>query len=207
MKKLPKPRFADHLIYKTQIQFKKFMKIDIIFPIMRFLLFLLPVFSVLVIGCARVETRTIEATAYCGCGKCCEWERGHWRYLKLNFWNRYITKGRQKGQPYSGLTASGVKPRQQEPGFFSVDSLKHPWKMPFRMVLFPWYFLPQKGTIAADTDYYPFGTKMYVPGYGWGVVEDRGGAIKGPGRIDVYYRSHTKALQFGRCHVQVDIYR
>ena len=30
------------------------------------------------------------------------------------------------------------------------------------------------GTIAADTRRYPFGTIMYVPGYGYGRVEDRG---------------------------------
>jgi 3D (Asp-Asp-Asp) domain-containing protein len=34
------------------------------------------------------------------------------------------------------------------------------------------------GTIAADTDSYPFGTRMFVPDWGWGVVEDRGGAIQ-----------------------------
>jgi 3D (Asp-Asp-Asp) domain-containing protein len=46
---------------------------------------------------------------------------------------------------------------------------------------------------------------MYVPGYGWGVVEDRGGAIKGPTRLDLYYRSHRKALLWGRRHVDVTI--
>ena len=35
------------------------------------------------------------------------------------------------------------------------------------------------GTIAADTSIYPFGTIMYVPGYGYGRVEDVGSAIKG----------------------------
>jgi 3D (Asp-Asp-Asp) domain-containing protein len=35
-----------------------------------------------------------------------------------------------------------------------------------------------KGTIAADTRYYPYGTVMKIPGYGKGVVEDTGSAIK-----------------------------
>ncbi|HMP91174.1 MAG TPA: 3D domain-containing protein [Kiritimatiellia bacterium] len=53
------------------------------------------------------------------------------------------------------------------------------------------------GTIAADTTIFPFGTVMYIPGYGYGVVEDRGGAIKGY-HIDLYYNSHKTALQWGR---------
>ena len=32
----------------------------------------------------------------------------------------------------------------------------------------------KKGTIAADITRYPYGTKMYVPGYGWGEVHDIG---------------------------------
>lgn len=34
-------------------------------------------------------------------------------------------------------------------------------------------------------------------------VEDRGGAIKGEHRIDLYHRSHRNALQWGRRKVQV----
>ncbi len=56
----------------------------------------------------------------------------------------------------------------------------------------------KKGVLAADTRYYPFGTRIYVPGYGAGVVHDRGGAITGPGRIDLFYRSHSQALRWGR---------
>ena len=53
------------------------------------------------------------------------------------------------------------------------------------------------GTIAADTSIYPFGTIMYVEGYGYGRVEDRGGAIKG-NRIDLYFPSHKTALKWGK---------
>ena len=79
--------------------------------------------------------------------------------------------------------------------------------IPVRTILFPWYFSSEKGTIAADTQYYPFGTEMYVPGYGWGRVEDRGSAIKGPKRIDLYFDSHQDALQWGRRRVRVEIYK
>jgi len=61
------------------------------------------------------------------------------------------------------------------------------------------------GTIAADTRHYPFGTIMYVPGYGYGVVEDRGGAIKGQ-KIDLYFRTHQHALNWGRQRVQVKVW-
>ena len=55
----------------------------------------------------------------------------------------------------------------------------------------------QKGTIAADTKHYSFGTKMYVPGYGYGAVHDIGGEIKGRNRIDVFFRNHNQALAWG----------
>lgn len=148
--------------------------------------------------------QTMEVTAYCGCGKCCNWERGSWKCLKLDFWNRYISEGKYGGKPYSGLTASGTKPHEPRPGLFSTDSIKHPWTIPFRIV-FPWLWLPRDGTIAADTRHHSFGTRMYVPGYGYGVVEDRGGAIKGPNRLDLYYSSHSEALEWGRQHVKVEI--
>ena len=64
----------------------------------------------------------------------------------------------------------------------------------------------KKGTIAADTRRYPFGTIMYVPGYGWGVVHDRGRAIKG-NHIDVFFSSHNKALKWGRQRLKVKVYR
>lgn len=162
--------------------------------------------GVLLGGCARPETRVMEATAYCGCGECCGWERGRWTCLKLDVWNRYVNYGPRKGALYTGRTASGTKPHPPNPGLISIDSLKHPWMIPVRVGL-PWLILPRKGTIAADTRYYPFGTVMYVPGWGWGIVEDVGGAIKGPKRIDLFFRFHFQTEQWGRQQVKVEIYR
>lgn len=172
-----------------------------------FLLVLMTGAVMAVSGCgAKHRVQTMEVTAYCGCGQCCEWERGSWKCLKLDFWNRYVSEGSRAGEAYTGLTASGTKPKEPRPGLFSADSLMHPWMIPVRIVFFPWLLLPRDGTIAADTRYYPFGTRMYVPGYGYGVVEDRGGAIKGSRRLDIFYRSHGKALQWGRKNVDVTIY-
>ncbi len=154
-------------------------------------------------GCAKQPTgRVMEVTAYCGCSTCCGWERGSWAYLKLDFWNRYVSTGPRRGATYTGQTASGTYPREPQAGLFSLDSLQRPWVIPFRILL-PWYILPGDGTIAADTAYYPFGTRMLVPGYGWGTVEDRGSAIKGPERIDIFYHSHQDALHWGRRRVHV----
>ncbi len=162
---------------------------------------------ILLSACSKqpVGGRIMETTAYCGCSKCCSWERGNWAYLKLDFWNRYVSAGKGKGRDYTGQTANGQYPEEVEKGFFSMDSIERPWMIPTRLILFPWYFLPEDGTIAADTKYYPFGTRMYIPGYGWGVVEDRGGAIKGIDRIDLYFDSHSDALQWGRRKVYVTI--
>lgn len=161
----------------------------------------------LTISCARMESRVMETTGYCGCGKCCGWERGSWKYLKLNFWNRYVNAGPRKGRSYDGHTASGTKPRVPRPGLFSVDSVMRPWMIVPRIVFFPWLLLPSDGTIAADTAYYSFGTRMHVPGYGWGRVEDRGSAIRGPQRLDLFFGSHGKALQWGRRTIEVEIQR
>ena len=53
------------------------------------------------------------------------------------------------------------------------------------------------GTVAADTSVLPFGTIVYVEGYGYGRVEDRGGAIKG-NKLDLWFSSHDAALKWGR---------
>jgi len=52
------------------------------------------------------------------------------------------------------------------------------------------------GTIAADPSIYPFGTIMYVEGYGYGKVEDVGGKIKG-NHIDIFFRKHGQAGKWG----------
>ena len=63
------------------------------------------------------------------------------------------------------------------------------------------------GTISADTNHYPFGTVMYVPGYGYGRVEDRGGAIKGPDKIDVFFKRRKQALNWGRQQLRVRVWK
>nr|MBS9408334.1 hypothetical protein [Streptococcus oralis] len=63
--------------------------------------------------------------------------------------------GKRPGHPEYGITYSGVKVKRD---LYS--------------------------TIAADLRVFPIGTILFVPGYGYGVVADKGGAIKG-NRLDL----------------------
>ena len=111
--------------------------------------------------------RRMEVTAYCPCGKCCNWKRD-WLGRTV------IATGPNAGKRKDvGITASGAKAKP--------------------------------GTIAADTKKYPFGTIMYVPGYGYGRVEDRGSAILGE-HIDLFFERHKDALQWGRQRLDVRIW-
>ena len=56
-------------------------------------------------------------------------------------------------------------------------------------------------TLAADKRY-PFGTQMYIDGFGWRTVQDRGGAIQG-NHVDLYFDSHGDALEFGTKQMDV----
>ena len=63
-----------------------------------------------------------------------------------------------------------------------------------------------KGTIAADPAVFPFGTRIWVPGYGSGIVQDIGGSIKGA-HIDIWFPSHREALDWGARKLKVKVRR
>ena len=59
--------------------------------------------------------------------------------------------------------------------------------------------------VAADTDRFPLGTRLTVPGYAHDQpveVIDRGSAIKG-NHIDIYFPTHQQAMAWGRKYVTV----
>jgi 3D (Asp-Asp-Asp) domain-containing protein len=72
---------------------------------------------------------------------------------------------------------------------------------------------PRRGMVAADKSI-PFGTVLYIEGYGRAVVEDRGGLIRavGPNRndryadLDVFVTSELEAKKWGRRVVKVYVY-
>ncbi|MBI3970118.1 MAG: DUF348 domain-containing protein [Chloroflexi bacterium] len=60
------------------------------------------------------------------------------------------------------------------------------------------------GVVAVDPRVIPFHTRLYIPGYGYAVAGDTGGAIIG-NRIDLGYATYWEAIQWGRKLVPVYI--
>ena len=57
--------------------------------------------------------------------------------------------------------------------------------------------IPAEGrTIAVDPSVIPYGTSVYIDGYGTFVAEDCGGGVKG-NHIDMYFENHEAACNFG----------
>jgi len=152
-----------------------------------------------VTDCAHVDERPMVVTAYDPGSESCGWRRG-----RLLFWRKFVAEGPRQGERYTGRTAANTRPKPVRPGLVSWDTVRHPWMAPVRLILF-WNLLPRPGTIAADTRVYPFGTRIYVPGWGWGVVEDRGSAIQGPAHIDLFFPSRRKALAWGSQRLTVKV--
>lgn len=86
----------------------------------------------------------------------------------------YESTGKNPNHPEFGITYSGVKVKRD---LFS--------------------------TIAADLNVFPIGTILFIPGYGFGVVADKGGAIKG-NRLDLYYETVKDVYeQWGKKTIKV----
>lgn len=62
------------------------------------------------------------------------------------------------------------------------------------------------GVAAVDPSVIPLGTKLYIPGYGYAVAADTGGAIKGD-RIDLCFDTRAEAIAWGTRSVVVLIVR
>jgi uncharacterized protein YabE (DUF348 family) len=109
----------------------------------------------------------------------------------VNVGTRIIaSRGSSESGSYRALTVTATAYSSQDPGVGTRTATGK---------------VVQKGIIAVDTSVIPFGTKIYVPGYGYGIAADRGGAIKG-NKIDVAFNTRREALQFGRRTVTIRIY-
>jgi 3D (Asp-Asp-Asp) domain-containing protein len=60
------------------------------------------------------------------------------------------------------------------------------------------------GIIAVDPKVIPLGTKLHIPGYGYGIAADVGGAIKG-NRLDLGFNSRPAAFRWGKKWVKATI--
>lgn len=87
----------------------------------------------------------------------------------------YESTGKHPTHPEYGITYSGVKVKRD---LFS--------------------------TVAADLSVFPIGTILFIPGYGYGVVADKGGAIRG-NKLDLYYETvHDVYRSWGK--KKLDVY-
>ncbi|WP_291633565.1 3D domain-containing protein [Clostridium sp.] len=59
-------------------------------------------------------------------------------------------------------------------------------------------------TIAVDPSVIPFGTKLYVEGYGNAIAADKGSAVKGK-YIDVFFNTNAEARNWGVKYIKVQI--
>ncbi|ATF15320.1 3D domain-containing protein [Brevibacillus sp. HB1.2] len=98
------------------------------------------------------------------------------RVVATGYYAGYESTGKNPSHPSYGITYSGVKVRRDD-----------------------------YSTIAADLRVFPLGTILYIPGYGYGVVADKGGAIRGH-KIDLYFETKQDVFsQWGKKSVDVYI--
>ncbi|MDF9413232.1 hypothetical protein E1B06_16235 [Brevibacillus laterosporus] len=96
------------------------------------------------------------------------------RVVATGYYAGVESTGKSPGHPSYGITYSGIKVHR---GTYS--------------------------TIAADLQVFPLGTVLYVPGYGYGVVADKGGAIRGK-KLDLYFDTKNDVYnQWGKREVEV----
>ena len=63
---------------------------------------------------------------------------------------------------------------------------------------------PKVGTVAVDPRVIPYGTKIYIEGYGIGIAEDTGSSIRGD-KIDVYFDTRSECRKWGVRKVKIYI--
>lgn len=102
------------------------------------------------------------------------------KVLATGYTAGYESTGKKPNHPQYGITYSGVKVRRDK------DTVS---------------------TIAADLKIFPLGTILYIPGYGYGVVADKGSAIRGH-KIDLYFDTTKQVFkEWGKKEVEVQVVR
>jgi 3D (Asp-Asp-Asp) domain-containing protein len=65
--------------------------------------------------------------------------------------------------------------------------------------------MARPGTVAVDPKVFPRGTRFYIPGYGWGIAQDIGGAIK-EHHLDLFFWTHAQAGNWGVQELSVRVW-
>jgi len=60
------------------------------------------------------------------------------------------------------------------------------------------------GAVAVDPRIIPLGSRIYIPGYGWGTALDTGGAIKG-NSIDIWMPTYSQCMQWGVRNITIKV--
>ncbi len=89
----------------------------------------------------------------------------------------YNSTGKSPGDPYFGITSTGVRAERNPNGY---------------------------STVAVDPRVIPLGSKLWIDGYGYAIAEDIGGAIKG-NHIDLFFSSSDEMWDWGSRSVDVFI--
>lgn len=89
----------------------------------------------------------------------------------------YESTGKRPGDSGFGRTATGTIARRNPKGY---------------------------STVAVDPRVIPYGSKLYIEGYGYAIAEDTGGAIKGK-KIDVFFNTVSQCMKWGVRKVRVYI--
>jgi 3D (Asp-Asp-Asp) domain-containing protein len=114
---------------------------------------------------------------------------------------------RSNGAEIAGLQtrartlASANRPAQASPGVHSLTVAATAYALPGRTATgraVGW------GTVAVDPSVIPLGSRLRIPGYGFGVASDVGSAITGA-RIDVWFPTEGQALAWGNRVVTITV--
>lgn len=68
--------------------------------------------------------------------------------------------------------------------------------------------MPGRLYAAADPERLPYGTRLYIPGYGIVIIQDTGGALikdKNNVRIDIFHETYKEAMEWGEQPLEVII--
>ncbi len=129
--------------------------------------------------------------------------------IKFNFENEIVVteeqeKERNKSEKFMVTAYYAPLPNQENyvTGSYISDKILNGWGVTYSGKK------PDIGHVAADLDVFCLGTRLYVPGYGLGVVEDTGGRIKGK-RLDVFMgygdEGMKKALEWGVKLIKIEV--